>query len=161
MVYYECHASQVPDQRGRPLWLFHPNTVFWKNWLQERLQSDPFTASERTPQSLALFDPPGDDPKYHIPFAKSTVSERLEHIPLPGKGFKTAWTVIDRNNNHWLDAAGYACAAGGVLGVRIVPTVQAQPKEPVQPRQHSQPTKPADSRFRSRPGGWVPRRRTR
>lgn len=155
-VYYECHATQVVDQRGRSLWLFHPNTVFWKNWLQERLQSEPVVDGERIPQSLALFDPPDNDGKYHIPFAKSMVSERLEHMPLPGKGFKTSWTVIDRNNNHWLDAAGYACAAAGVLGVRIVPTVQTQPKQPVQPRQHSKPE--SNNRFKKRPGGWIPRR---
>jgi hypothetical protein len=126
MLYYECHASQIIDQRGRPVWLFHPNTVHWKNWLQERLLCKPHIGSERTPQSLALFDPPNNDGKYHIPFAKSMISERMEHIPLPGKGFKSQWTVIDRNNNHWLDAAGYASAAAAVLGVRIVPMVQPQ-----------------------------------
>lgn len=146
MPYYECHANQIIDQRGRLVWLFHPNTVHWKNWLQERLQSEPYLGSERTKASMALFVPPNDDGKYHIAFGKSMVSERLEHIPLPGKGFKTAWTVIDRNNNHWLDAAGYACAAASVLGVRTVPDIQP-PRPPARPitsrpiftNQHGQP----------------------
>lgn len=157
LIYYECHANQIIDQRGRPVWLFHPNTVHWKNWLQERFISEPWTGSERTPQSIALFDPPDDDIKYHIPFGKSMISERMEHVPLPNKGFKSVWNVIDRNNNHWLDAGGYACAAASVLGVRIVPMVKPQSGTivPVKPRAQQAQT---GNRFRKRPGGWINRR---
>ena len=160
MVYYECHANKVIDQRGRPLWLFHPNTEYWKNWLQERWQCEPWSGEHRVKGSMAMFDPPNDDMKYHIPFAKSQVSERLEHVPLPGKGYKTVWTVIDRNNNHSLDAAGYACAAASVLGVRIVPSVEAE-RRPIETKVRPQHQPQQQSRFRQRPGGWVPRRNKR
>lgn len=150
--FFECHASQVFDQYRRPLWLFHPNTEYWKNWLQERWQADPFTGGARTPGSMALFDPPGEDIRFHATFAKSMVSERLEHVPLPGKGYKAMWNVIDRGNNHFLDAAGYACAAAASLGVRLVaPEVVAKPVKQVireaAPKPHG--------RFRQRQGGWV------
>ena len=150
--FFECHASQVFDQYRRPLWLFHPNTEYWKNWLQERWQADPFTGGTRTPGSMALFDAPGEDIRFHATFAKSMVSERLEHVPLPGKGYKAVWNVIDRGNNHFLDAAGYACAAAASLGVRLVaPEVVVKPVKQVireaAPKPHN--------RFRQRTGGWV------
>jgi hypothetical protein len=65
------------------------------------------------------------------------ISERLEHVPLPGKGYKAIWNVVDRSNNHWLDAAGYACAAAGCLGVRLIDTVQ--PKIVVKQLDSTQP----------------------
>lgn len=153
--YFECYASQVFDQYRRPVWLFHPNTEFWKNWLQERFSMDPWTDTEqRTVGSMALFDPPDNDIRFHTQFAKSIVSERLENIPLAGKGYKTIWNVIDRSNNHFLDAAGYACAAAATLGVRLVQT--APPVNKTEQRKSGQ-VKPAvgSNRFRQRPGGWV------
>ena len=150
--FFECHASQVFDQYRRPVWLWHPNTEYWKNWLQERWTGDPFVGGERTQGSMTLFDPPNDDVKFHMQFAKSMVSERLEHIPLPGKGYKSVWNVIDRANNHWMDAAGYACAAASVLGVRLVPTVQHTKPATKRPIREAQPKQ---NRFRTRPGGWI------
>ena len=154
--FFECHASQVFDQYRRPLWLFHPNTEYWKNWLQERWQLDPFIGGNRTAGSMTVFDPPGDDLKFHNQFSKSMVSERLEHIPLPGKGYKAIWNVLDRSNNHWLDAAGYACAAAATLGVRLLPAevkiVRTEKSE------SKKPHAPKSDRFRHRAGGWIPRR---
>ena len=117
-LFHECHCNLIKDRDGRDVWLFHPNTEYWKNWLQERLVCDPWTGQSRTPGSMALFDV--DDIRFHTQFAKSMVSERLEHVPLPGKALKAVWNVVDRSNNHWLDAAGYACAAASCLGVRLV-----------------------------------------
>jgi hypothetical protein len=133
-LFHECHCILVKDRDGRDVWLFHPNVEYWKNWLQERWMCDPWTGGTRTPGSMALFDPPNDDIRYHSPFAKSQVSERLEHVPLPGKAFKAVWNVVDRSNNHWLDAAGYACAAGSCLGVRLVEEVKQIPIERKQPK---------------------------
>lgn len=121
-LFHECHCNLVKDRDGRDVWLFHPNTEYWKNWLQERWACDPWTGSERTRGSMALFD--ADDVRFHFLFAKSMVSERLEHVPLPGKAYKAVWNVVDRSNNHWLDAAGYACAAASCLGVRLVEEVK-------------------------------------
>ena len=135
--YFECYASQVFDAFQRPLWLFHPNTEFWKNWTQERWQLDPWESEDkRTRGSMTLFDPPHGDIRFHTTFAKSMISERLTTIPLPGKGYKTVWEVIDRGNNHWLDCIGYAAAAAAVLGVRLVDTQQPEP----QPVKQVEPT---------------------
>jgi hypothetical protein len=133
-LFHECHCVSVKDRDNRDVWLFHPNVEYWKNWLQERWMCDPWTGGTRTPGSMALFDPPNDDIRYHSLFAKSMVAERLEHVPLPGKAFKAVWNVVDRSNNHWLDAAGYACAAGSCLGVRLVEEVKQTPIERKQPK---------------------------
>lgn len=137
MPYFECYASETVDKQGRPLWLFHPNTEFWKNWAQERLILSPWTDGDRTLSSMAVFSPPHGDTKFHTQFAKSMVSERLVHIPLPGKGFKTVWEVLDRHNNHWLDCVGYAAAAAAVLGVRLVPTYTPPVVERQQPKREA------------------------
>jgi len=145
MCYFECHASLNHDANRNEVWLFHPNTEYWKNWLQERWQCEPFTAGQRTVGSMALYDPPNGDVRTHSQFSKSMISERLEHIPLPGKGFKAVWNVIDRGNNHWLDAAGYACAAAATIGVRLidVPKVEAVVRRQVESKpftdQHGRP----------------------
>lgn len=156
--WFECHASQVHDQYRRPVWLFHPNTEFWKNWLQERWMQDPFIGGQMTRGAMTLFQPPGNDIKFHQTFARSMVSERLEHVPIPGGGYKAIWNVIDRGNNHYLDAAGYACAAAACLGVRIVPTQEtAKHVRPAKQRvrEVSQQQGNRNSRFRNRPGGWM------
>jgi hypothetical protein len=157
--WYECHASQVTDQHGRKLWLFHPNTEYWKNWLQERWMSDPFVGGQLNRGSMTLFNPPGDDIKFHQAFARSMVSERLEHIPIPGGGYKSIWNVVDRASNHYLDAAGYACAAAACLGVRIIapeskPPKQGKPKVRVA-------DEPRRNNIRKTPGGWMNRVRRR
>ena len=151
--FFEVHASQVADQYRRPVWLWHPNTEFWKNWLQERWQCDPFIGGQRTQGSMTLFNPPGGDIATHTTFAKSMVSERLEHIPIPGGGWRAVWNIIDKGNNHYLDAAGYACAAASVLGVRLVPTEPQVARQPARVREAETKSKP--SRFRQRPGGWI------
>jgi len=134
-LFFECHCTQVKDRDGRDVWLFHPNTEYWKNWLQERFVGDPWEGESRRVSSMALFEV--DDLREHTAFAKSIISERLELVPLPGKAFKKQWHVVDRSNNHWLDAAGYACAAASCLGVRLVgeqaesAITKSKPKEPV------------------------------
>jgi hypothetical protein len=138
MPYFECYASQVFDAYQRPLWLFHPNTECWKNWTQERWQIETWeTQEKRTPGSMSLFEPPHGDIRFHTTFAKSMISERLTHVPLPGKGYKTVWEVIDRGNNHWLDCMGYAAAAAAVLGVRLVDTErpEVKPVKRIEPKQ--------------------------
>lgn len=145
-LFFECHCNQVKDRDGRGIWLFHPNTEYWKNWLQERFVCDPWTGESRTTGSMALFEPENNDVRLHSAFAKSMVSERLEHVPLPGKAFKAVWNVVDRSNNHWLDAAGYACAAASCLGVRLVEEVK-----PVVIQKPIVSTKPAFTNPHGRP----------
>lgn len=154
--WYECHASLVNDANRRPVWLFHPNTEFWKNWLQERWTQDPFVGGQLTRGSMTLFEPPANDIKFHQTFARSMVSERLEHVPIPGGGYKSVWNVIDRGNNHYLDAAGYACAAGGCLGVRLIQSAHVSVSKTHQSGVHKvREAAHQNNRFRSRPGGWI------
>lgn len=136
-VFHECHCVLKRDRDGNEVWLFEPNTEYWKNWLQERWVCDPWTGGQRTRGSMALFN--AEDVRIHSQFAKSMVSERLEHVPLPGKAFKSVWNVVDRSNNHWLDAGGYACAAASCLGVRLVEEVKPIPIERKQPRKFVNP----------------------
>lgn len=150
--FFECHASQVFDQYRRPVWLFHPNVEYWKNWLQERFMTTTFIEGNRNPGSMALFEPPNDDIRFHGQFSRSMVSERLEHVPLPGKDYKKVWYVADRTNNHWLDAAGYACAAAAFLGVRLL-APEVKPKSE-QVARKPVPKQPRNN-IRRRPGGWI------
>lgn len=143
--YLEAYASKQYDSHRREFWLYDINTLFWKNWLQERwiLQTwerapDGVHPGIRTPSSLALFDPPGGDNRFHVRFAKSQVSERLINKPMPNKGYKPEWVVEDRRNNHWLDAAALACAAAGCVGVRLVQPRSQAPVVPTKPKAEQQ-----------------------
>ena len=133
--FFQIHCNTVRDRDGREVFLFHPNTEYWKNWLQERWLSDTWKGDERVSGSMALFD--SDDPKSDLVYAKSQISERLEQIPLPGKAYKSEWKVIDRHNNHFLDAGGYACAAASCLGVRLVE--DEEPQQAIAVVQHREP----------------------
>lgn len=152
-VYYQCHSNLTLDAYGRKLWLFHPNTEFWKNWCQERWMQDPFVGGQLARGSMTVFDPENGDIKVHQTFAKSMVSERLEHVPIPGGGYKSIWNVVDRGNNHYLDAIGYACAAAGCLGVRLIQTESKKPTGQPNRVRVAEPKK--SNRFRQRAGGWI------
>jgi hypothetical protein len=143
----------VQDQYQRPVWLYHPNTEHWKNWAQERWMCDPFLGGQRTRGSLTLFDPEDNDNRVHTTFAKSMVSERIEHVPIPNGGYKTIWNVIDRGNNHYLDAIGYACAAAACLGVRIIAPEPQKTIATPNPVRVAEPQR--NDRFRRRHGGWI------
>ncbi len=126
--FLQAYASRQYDEFRREFWLYNVNTEYWKNWLQERWVLPVWeTQNVRTRGSMAVFDPPQGDVKFHTKFAKSQVAERLEHIPLPTKGFKAEWVVKDKYNNHWLDAAALACAAAGCVGIRLVQREAAPP----------------------------------
>jgi hypothetical protein len=138
--FLEAYASKQLDEHRREFWLYDFNSLYWKNWLQERWLLDPWlrvsdghSEGVRTPSSMALFEPPNGDIRFHTKFSKSQVAERLEHVPLPNKGFKQVWTVIDKYNNHWLDAAAMACAAAGCVGIRLVAANRPDEKPVVQP----------------------------
>lgn len=135
--FLEAYARrQLDDQRRKP-WLYNVNSEWWKEWAQDRFLVDPFFDQNRVRGSLALFEPPSHDIKFHATFARHMVSEGVEYIPVPNKESKRQWVVRDRHNNHWLDALALACAAAGCVGIRLVqpePKVMLPPK-PTQPRQ--------------------------
>jgi hypothetical protein len=135
--FLQSYAHKTTDSKRREMWLYNVNTEFWKKWGQERFLVDAFRDSTRLPGSVALFDPPHGDIKYHLHFARHMVSEGEQLVPVDGKVNKKVWIVSDKANNHWLDAYGLACAAAGCAGLRL----EIPPAEPIppQPKQESKP----------------------
>lgn len=134
--FWEAYARRTVDHLNRPMWLYHANVEYWKDWVQHRFLIEPWTeAGVRTPGSLALFEPDGGDVRFHRTFARHMVSEGLEMVPKEGKLDKPTWVVRDARHNHWLDALGYAAAAAGCYGIRAI---NPPPPEP-QPRIEEKP----------------------
>lgn len=129
--FLEAYAHHTRDSKRNLFWLYHVNTEWWKKWGQERFLVDAFMDQTRLPGSVALFEPPHGDRKFHLKFARHMVSESEQLVPVDGKLNKRVWIVHDKNNNHWLDAYALACAAAGCAGIRLVnPAVEA--KKPAQ-----------------------------
>lgn len=133
--FLEAYAHHTKDSLNREMVLYNVNTEYWKKWGQERLLIPPFIDATRIPGSMAIFDPPGDDPKFHLQFARHIVSESEQLVPVDGKLNKRVWVVSDKNNNHWLDAYALACAAAGCCGLRLV----AEDPEPPKPQARPEP----------------------
>jgi len=120
--FHEAYAHNFVDDRKQNFWLYVINGEYWKNWGQERFLIEPFIDQTRIPGSVALFDPPHGDKKYHLQFGRHMVSESRELVPVDKKHNKPVWIVHDKANNHYLDAYALACAAAGCAGIRILPT---------------------------------------
>jgi hypothetical protein len=148
------HAAYLESSR---VWLFELNTDYWKAWTQERFMSPTFDENNMLRRgALSLFNPGGN--RKHLSYAQHIVAEELVTEFKEGKGTKTYWRV-NNDNNHWLDATYYACAAGRYTGVALLvdpslPKVEPRhvdgdkPKPKAAKVQHGKP-------FRTRPGGWV------
>jgi hypothetical protein len=132
--FLQAYAHKTADSKRRELWLYNVNTEFWKKWGQDRFLVDAFMDQTRLAGSVALFDPPHADMKFHLQFARHMVSESEQLVPVDGKVNKRQWIVHDKNNNHWLDAYALACAAAGCTGLRLV----APEPEPVKQVQKSE-----------------------
>jgi len=155
------HAVHMPSQ---DIWLYELDTNYWKQWLHERYLTPTFDENNMLRRgAMSLYQPEGN--KRHSSFAQHIVAEELVSEFKEGKGSKTYWTVRNENN-HWLDASYMAAAASEVCGVKLI----APAETTVQPRQvnngdkkkqtNAQPKKQhGQNRFRTRPGGWIPRRR--
>ncbi len=136
--FLQAHAHRTIDSKRNEVWLYNVNTEYWKKWGQERFLVDAFRDQTRLPGSVALFDPPHGDVKYHLQFARHMVSEGEQLVPVDGKVNKRVWIVQDKANNHWLDAYALACAAAGCAGLRLVNSVTEDvklPSTPARPRQ--------------------------
>lgn len=121
----ECYAHWLPASR---VWLYHSNVEHWKQWTHERFLVDTFTDGDRTPGTLALFDPAGDS-RRHLSFSQHIVAEELRLVPVHGREFRREWFVRNRNN-HFLDATSYACTAAGCVGVRLIDEPEKLPAKP-------------------------------
>jgi len=127
--FLEAYAHRTMDSKRREMWLYNVQTEFWKKWGQERFLVNAFMDQTRLPGSMALFDPPHGDQKFHLQFARHMVSESEQLVPVDGKVNKRVWVVHDKSNNHWLDAYALACAAAGCTGLRLVNSEPEQPKQ--------------------------------
>lgn len=153
------HASKLPSAG---VWLYELDTSYWKQFVHERFLTPTFDENNMLRRgSLSLFTLQGN--QRHGSYAQHIASEELLTEFKEGKGLKTYWAQ-NNENNHWLDATYMSAAAGEACGIKLIApseiTVEArhvqseQPKpKPVQQKQrHGQ------TRFRQRPGGWIPRR---
>lgn len=136
--FLESYARKQLDHSMREMWLYHVNTDHWKDWLQERFLTDTFDDHGfRVPGSMAIFEPPHGDIKFHSQLGRHMVSEGWELVPVKNKVNKKTWIVRDKRNNHWLDAGALCSAAAGCVGIRLI-----QPAVEIQPRQTQAPRKP-------------------
>jgi hypothetical protein len=83
--------------------------------------------------------------KFHLQFARHTVSESEQFVPVDGKINKRVWVVHDKANNHWLDAYALACAAAGCAGLRLVNPEPEPVKQTAKPEPKPKPVPPPPS----------------
>jgi phage terminase large subunit GpA-like protein len=83
----------------------------WKTWTHQRL-STPLDQ----PGTMTLFQAP---PNEHLALAKHLTAERKTEEFVAGKGVVTKWERV-RRQNHWFDALYNACAAGHLVGARLI-----------------------------------------
>ena len=154
------HAQKFTAEN---VWLYELDTNHWKQFVHERFLTPPMDENNMLRRgSLSLFELDGYEK--HGSYSQHIAAEELLTEFKEGKGVKTYWNVKNENN-HWLDATYMAAAGSEVCGIKLVGGSETaveprhvdvdtpKPKKQVNPRQHG------NSRFRSRPGGWVPKRR--
>jgi hypothetical protein len=155
------HAQRFHSQ---DIWLYELDANHWKQWVHERFMSptcDEMNMLRRG--ALSIYQPEGS--QKHVSFAQHIAAEELLTQFTEGKGIKTYWHAKNENN-HWLDATAMASAASEACGIKLiaqsevevkprhVETTTATKPQREQPKSHQHGT-----RFKSRPGGWIPRRR--
>jgi hypothetical protein len=129
--------------------LFMVNAPYWKEQVHQRFITQTFDdAHQFNDGSLSLWS--SSDVKEHAAYAKQIVAE-MQTV----KDGKKIWEEVSRDN-HKLDATAYALAGSGCLGIRVIPKHIPRQEAPVktQPKAYQHGT-----RFKQRPGGWIPRRR--
>lgn len=150
------HASRLSAQN---IWLYELDTNYWKQWIHERFLTPTFDEQNMLRRgSLSLYATEGS--KTHSSFAQHIVAEELVSEFKDGKGTKTHWDVKN-DNNHWFDALCYAASGSEACGVKPM----AVSDDTIEPR-HVNADKPKQSkpkqqhgRFKTRLGGWIPRRK--
>lgn len=149
------HAQRFTSEQ---LWLYELDTDHWKQFVHERFLTPTFDENNMLRRgSLSIFDPQG---KRHTSFAHHIVAEELVSEFKEGKGSKTYWRKT-AENNHWLDATYMAAAASEACGVKLLaPSEQEVKPRVTQEQKKERAERPSNQhgRFRSRPGGWIPRR---
>ena len=165
----ECYAAYQDTEK---LWLYHVNTDYWQEWIQQRFMTETFDSISLEQGkfvfqdgSLSLFRP--NNPRDHLAFAHHMTSHERQIRFIEGKGRQSKW-IQTNNNNHWLDAIAYAAAAAGCLSIDLDPKTAAIPidqrteQTPISEQKATAPKPTAKpKRFKQRNGGWIPPRRNR
>lgn len=155
------HAQWIEASK---VWLQELDTSYWKQWVHERFLTPTFDENNMLRRgAMSVFQPEGN--RRHISFAQHITAEQLISEFVPGKGEKQRWDVTNPNN-HWLDSTYLAAACTEALGIKLItPTeiaISARPKPQQQQPQQSKPAIPRPQhgpRLKTRPGGWIPKRR--
>jgi phage terminase large subunit GpA-like protein len=151
------HAAKLTSQ---DVWLYELDTSYWKQWVHERFMTPCFDEQNMLRRgSLSIYQPDGN--QRHTSYAQHIVAEEMQTEFKEGKGVATKWNVKN-DNNHWLDATYMAAAASEVCGVKLIAAseVEIEPRrvDVDKAKQRTTQQKP-HGRFRTRPGGWIPKRR--
>lgn len=151
------HASRLAKDN---LWLYDLDTDYWKQWVHERFLTPTFDDNNMLRRgSMSIFALDGN--QKHGSYSQHIVAEQLVTEFREGKGSKTYWDKVN-DNNHWLDATYMAAAASEVCGINLLQpseqTVEPKQLDKSKAKQPSPQVKP-HGRFRTRQGGWVPKRR--
>jgi hypothetical protein len=153
------HCEYLPAHKVA---LYELDTDYWKQFIHERFMTSTFDENNMLRRgALSLYH----TEKKHTMYAEHICAEEYVSEFVEGKGSKQYWNKR-RDDNHWLDATYMAAAAAEVYGVKLLSSSEAEivarqtnPAAEKQaqvrrPQQHGQA-----NRFRTRPGGWIPRRR--
>ena len=96
-----------------PRLLVKVDSDYWKSWVHERLATPP-----GKPGAMALFRAL---PSEHTTFARHLTAEKIVSKKVPGRGVLKVWVNETARDNHYLDAAYLASAAGHMVGARLIP----------------------------------------
>ena len=134
LIGQDFHLVWFPKDR---VFVVQVNADQWKSNLHERLATP-----EGQPGALVFFH--STNPNEHTTLSKQlSESEKIQEEFKPGKGLVRRWIRKSRGN-HYFDAAYNACAAGHLLGSRIVG--QPQAARTSAPRSKPTPVRTPDGR---------------
>jgi hypothetical protein len=126
------HGNWLPAEQ---LYLLEIDADHWKSWVHQRLSTPMGSAG-----AMTLFHAPS---QAHLSLAKHLTAETKTEEFVAGKGVVVKWERI-RRQNHWFDALYNACAAGRLVGVRLV---DEQLKPPPPPPARDREQEVASARF--------------
>jgi hypothetical protein len=121
-------AARADFQTKEGIWLYNLDSEYWKQQVQQRfLTSTLNEANQLNAGSLSVWST--ENHKEHLSYSHHIVAEERQESFTPGKGLIRKWVVTNRNN-HWLDATALALAAGGILGIKVIPRQLPIPDRP-------------------------------
>ena len=108
-------ANHLPESG---VWLYSLDTDYWKDFVHQRFLTPTIDeAGVLRPATLSIYNADGDR-KRHMSFSHHIVAEERREEFIAGKGLKRWWHQTNRNN-HYFDATYMACAAAGMIGMKL------------------------------------------